>query len=51
MAKREVLEIGKEKWDVVSLRSMTEEKALRVLGKSYKADQIRNAWKQANKKK
>ena len=51
MAKTVVIEIGKEKWNATALQSISEEKAVRVLGKSYKADQIRNAWKQANKKK
>ena len=51
MPKDEVKEIGKEKWNVEALKNMTEEQAIRALIGNYKADQIRNAWKQANNKK
>lgn len=46
-----VLEIGKEKWNADALCKMTEDEAIRKLSKNYTPDQIRNAWKQANKKK
>lgn len=52
MAKDKVIELGKEKYNAEYLRSVSEEKAIKVLhfvaGKPK--SQVINAWKQANGK-
>ena len=52
MSKEKVIELSKEKYNADWLRSVTEEKAVKVLHFAAKKPkgQVLNAWKQANGK-